>query len=451
MVAAELSLLRSHGHEVVTYYKNNNSIVGGWQLATSGLKTLWNGETYREFRKLLRKEKPNIVHCHNTFPLISPSIYWACAKENVPVVQTLHNYRLLCLNAFLFRKKNTRDLAWSSPPNPHHPPPTVHRLEICEACLRKSIKWPGIWHKCYRNSRAGSLVVALMLLLHKLIGTWSKKVTTYIVLSEFQKQKMMEGYFPVEKILVKPNFIQIIEKDSHNNAQEGDFNESNESQSDVLTSDSDLTCGKPYALFVGRLSAEKGCDVLIHAWKLFCKKIEHLQGEKINSDDPSSIDNNQLSTRDNRPQLIIVGDGPKRELLQILATSNQQPTAIHFLGHKPKSEVLSLMRNAQFLIFPSIWYETFGLTVVEAGLQKKASLISDQSVVATFVKDRKTGVLFKTGFVNDLANKIEWAFTHPNEMQEMGKKAWQCFDEKYSAKTSYKQLIEIYQSCEATR
>ena len=154
-----------------------------------------------------------MVHSHNTFPLISPALHWACAKERVPIVQTLHNYRLLCLSAFLFREgasaegpeSNQRTSGCAKTDLKNGGGTAIGA--VCELCLKKSFKWPGIRYSCYRGSKAGSAIAALMLLIHRVLGTWSKKVTAYIALTEFQKQKMVEGGFPAAKISVKPNFI----------------------------------------------------------------------------------------------------------------------------------------------------------------------------------------------------------------------------------------------------
>jgi glycosyltransferase involved in cell wall biosynthesis len=285
-----------------------------------------------------------------------------------------------------------------------------------------------------------------MLFVHKLLGTWSKKVTAYIALTEFQKQKMIEGGLPEQKIWVKPNFLQTTEGGSQRTdfaarkrkeTQKNDLN-------DVSTSNSDLTCGKPYALFVGRLSAEKGCDVLIRAWSLFCEKWQ--KDAELEASPVSTLNGfNDLNAT--VPQLLIVGDGPERDSLEKLAShpaSLIPHPALHFLGKQPKERVLALMRSAQFLVFPSIWYETFGLTVLEAGLQGTPSLISNCSVASGFVEDGKSGLFFEAGNSVDLAQKIQWAFEHPEQMREMGKAARQEYEKCYTAEMNHKILMDIY-------
>lgn len=439
VVAAERSMLDEHGHQIVTYYRSNDSIAASsnkllaiGQMLKACIQTIWNDRTHSDIRALLRSEKPDIVHCHNTFPLISPSIYWACAKEKVPVVQTLHNYRLLCLNAFLFKQssqslkvkdvknvqvdKNDKSIPTSS---------TCHDFNdgstgaICELCVQKKFKWPGIHYRCYRNSLAGSLVVALMLCMHKLLGTWAKRVTAYIALTEFQKKKMIEGGLSAEKIFVKPNFVDV------NTEERG------KCQRDAAFLSSLSLCDKPYCLFVGRLSAEKGCDVLVRAWAKLQKKL---------------IANDQQLAAD----LIVVGDGPERASLEALAAAlmpNAQcpaPGSIRFLGHQSKKSVLLLMNNAQFVVSPSICYETFGLVVLEAGIEQTPAIVSQPGTVASLIDDGRTGLLFPMGDVQALADKMDWAFAHLDQMKTMGLAAKKEFIGEFSSEHNYELLIRIY-------
>jgi glycosyltransferase involved in cell wall biosynthesis len=443
VVASELELLRGSGNEVVTYYKGNEALgVGRWALLVkASVQTLWNRKTYREFRKLLKTEKPDVVHCHNTFPLISPSIYWVCAKEGVPVVQTLHNYRLLCLNAFLFRgaKKGREALGIRHEGNDcgstgekyltpsaqcQAPSPTG---SICEKCLTKSFKRPGIRYGCYRDSKAGSLVVALMLLFHKIIGTWSKKVTAYIALTEFQKQKMIEGGLPADKIWVKPNFIQRTEDGCQRTDAEVQKVDENTLTADVRALISGQT---PFALFVGRLSPEKGCDVLIRAWALF---------EQQSSDLGSPTSENQ------KPVLLIVGDGPERATLEHLSLDLCPLASVHFLGKQPKESVLSLMCNAQFLVLPSVWYEGFPMTIVEAFSCGTAVVASDDGGMSEIIMETKNGLKFGMGDELQLTNQMAWAFKNPEKMAVMGRAARADFETKYSAEVNYSKLMEIYE------
>src|SRR5205085_11868484 len=138
-----VAMLREHGHEVTQYCLRNDAIdtMSNLQVAA---RTIWSGDAYRQLRQLFRTQGPQIAHFHNTFPLISPSAYYAARAENVRVVQTLHNFRLLCPNALFFRNG-----------------------QVCEDCLGKSVPWPGILHKCYRENRVASAATATMVAVHR--------------------------------------------------------------------------------------------------------------------------------------------------------------------------------------------------------------------------------------------------------------------------------------------
>jgi len=185
---------------------------------------VWNSKVYRDLRSLIRDQKPQIAHFHNTFPLISPAAYYAAKDEGIPVVQTLHNYRLLCPNALFFREGR-----------------------VCQDCLGKPFPLPGVIHGCYRGSRAASAMVATTVSFHSLLGTWTQAVDVFIAYSRFAMDKFVEGGLPAEKLAFKTNFLYP--------APEPDEGKGG------------------YGLFVGRLSVEKGLGVLLDAWRQLGGKI----------------------------------------------------------------------------------------------------------------------------------------------------------------------------------
>src|SRR2546429_1099631 len=214
----EYNLLTKAGHEVVRYVRRNHDVshyVSVRQLALAK-RTIWASDTREEFRQLLLRERPEIVHVHNTFLMVSPSVYWACRDANVPVIQTLHNYRLICPGGTLFRDGR-----------------------VCEECVEHGV-WQSVRYGCYRKSRTYSAIVAAMLTTHRLLGTWSRMIDYYLALTDFARRKFIAGGLPADKILVKPNFVY---------PDPGDGNGE-----------------RSYALFVGRLSPEKGLPTLLAAW-----------------------------------------------------------------------------------------------------------------------------------------------------------------------------------------
>ena len=215
----ERRLLERAGHQVRTFTRSNWEVDAytGLRQFSLAKRTLWASDTRRDFAKLLSQEKPDVVHVHNTFVMISPSIYSACYEARIPVVQTLHNYRLLCPAATFFRDG-----------------------KVCEECVESSLL-RSIQHACYHKSRSATGVVTLMLAYHRMRDTWNREISCFVALSKFARDKLVQGGLPAEKILVKPNFV-----DPDPGARTGDGN---------------------HALFVGRLSPEKRVSTVLAAWK----------------------------------------------------------------------------------------------------------------------------------------------------------------------------------------
>jgi glycosyltransferase involved in cell wall biosynthesis len=364
----ECDLLKMAGHEVVEYQRSNDDVsrfVSIRQLILAK-DAIWASDTRSEFRKLLQRERPDVVHVHNTFVRISPSIYYACRDAQVPVVQTLHNYRLLCPGANLFREG-----------------------KVCEECMDFGL-FRGLQHACYRNSRAATAVVAAMLATHRLLGTWSNLIDYYLVPTQFARRKFIAGGLPADKILVKPNFV-------HPDPGEGQG-------------------ARSYALYVGRLSPEKGVHTLLSAW-------QHLSSPV---------------------PLQIVGDGPLRAELEEFVRQRGL-TSISFRGNLPWGDAMAAMKNARCLILPSECYEgALPLTVVEAFACGTPVIASRLGAMQDLISDGYTGFQFTPGDARDLANKVERVWANASEMAEIGKLARREYEEKYTAQSSYKVLLTTY-------
>ncbi|MBD1847826.1 glycosyltransferase family 4 protein [Cyanobacteria bacterium FACHB-63] len=261
----EATLLQSYGHEVVRYTLSNDDIKGMNSL-TLAKNTLWNSQVYQELRSLVRQERPDVAHFHNTFPLISPAAYYALKEEGIPVVQTLHNYRLLCPNALFFRDG-----------------------KVCQDCLTQANPIPGIVHGCYRESHSASAMVAATISFHAIIGTWRRLVDVFIVYSQFAMQKFIEGGLPKEKLVFKTNFL--YPAPDPGNGKGG------------------------YGLFVGRLSVEKGLGVMLDAWRQLGGKIPL----KILGDGPmAGVVKNAMQEM---PEIEWLGRRPLEEVYEVVGNA----------------------------------------------------------------------------------------------------------------------------------
>lgn len=357
VVEAEAALLRGNGHAVELYSRRNDEIAALPRLALAR-QTFWSGRTTYDALHLISSFRPDLIHVHNTFPLISPSLYWAAAKAGIPVVQTLHNFRLLCPQAMLLR--NGR---------------------VCEDCV-SHMPWRGVARRCYRGSLAQSTVLGGMLALHRALGTWQHKVTRYIALNDFCRDKFIEGGLPAERIAVKPNFVDL-PPPPHGITRSG-------------------------VLFVGRLSPEKGIATLVGA-----------------------------ASRTPQLSIDVIGSGPDEALLQGVAN-------VHTLGFRDAAGVRAAMCRASCLVMPSIWYETFGMVAVEAFAGGLPVIASRLGAMAALIRDGETGLLFEPGNAADLADKLAWAQAHPDAMRRMGEAARAEYEKNYTPEINYRQLMAIY-------
>lgn len=359
---AEVAMLRSRGHAVETYWRSNDDITG-MSKVRAVVQTIWSNQTARELESLILAFKPDVIHVHNTMPLISPSLYWVAHKHQVPVVQTLHNFRLICPQALLLRDGR-----------------------VCEDCVGK-VPWRGVVHGCYRGSVAQTGVLALMLSSHRLLGTWQNKVTRYIALNEFARDKYIEGGLPADRIMVKPNFVDVAR---HTPVERSGF------------------------LFVGRLSEEKGIAVLMEAAR------QLPMGQRLR----------------------VVGSGPLMPLVK------NHPN-VDYLGPLDAAAVYAEMRSAQALIVPSICYENYPRTIVEAFACGLPVLASNLGAIPGIVKAGSTGALFEPSNVESLVACLLWASAHEQALAEMGLQARAHYEAELTPEVNYQQLMAVYLQAQA--
>ncbi|HEX7643157.1 MAG TPA: glycosyltransferase [Burkholderiaceae bacterium] len=364
---AEVELLRANGHDV-EFVRLSNTAIDDMPRPALAAATIWNPASRHDIGQLCERFVPDIIHAHNTFPLVSPSLYWMAAQQRVPVVQTLHNFRLICPQAMLLKHG-----------------------ELCEACVGH-LPWRAVTNRCYHDSAVESAVICAMVAVHRAIGTYRRKVTSYIAPSRFCKDKHVAGGFAADSIHVKPNFVAASGEPDWRNRHHG--------------------------LFVGRLSNEKGLRVLAEALIRMRHRRHPIPEARI-------------------PKVQVIGGGP-------LEVHVAEEFKEDYLGRMTRAEVLGHLHKAQFAVVPSICYETFGLAAAEAFSCGTPVIASNHGGIGELIEDGKTGLLFAPGDAHELSYKIEWAADHPEEMVRMGQEAYRRYLEKYTPQRNYVMLREIY-------
>jgi len=363
------TLLDAGGHRVSRFAVHNDDLAGTGKLAMAKM-TVWNGSLAKRIREIVRRDKIELVHFINTFPQISPAAYYAARRAGAAVVQEVQNFRLSCPAALFLRDG-----------------------KVCEDCLGKAIPWPAVRHGCYRGSRSATAVVSSMLVTHRLLGTYRKSVDAYIATTAFGKAKLVEAGLPDAKTFIKPNFVS---PDPGPGAGNGG-----------------------YALFVGRLSKEKGIDVLLRAWE-----------QNIGV------------------PLKILGDGPMAD--QVKAAAARLPN-VEWLGRKPVDEVMQIMGDASCLIFPSVWYEGLPKTIIESLAKGTPIIASKIGAMIELIDHAKTGLHVTPGDSDSLAQAVLSLFAYPDTMRAMRVAAREAFLDRYTADENNRQLIRIYEQALAIR
>jgi glycosyltransferase involved in cell wall biosynthesis len=363
-VEAELKLLNERGHDTQLLKFDNKNIDKPKKSFLTGLQSIYKTSSGRLVKNAIDVFKPDIIHVHNLFFLASPSVLFAAKSRKVPLIFTLHNYRLICCNALLLRNN-----------------------AICELCIQKKMPLAGIKYKCYRSSGLQSALVTSITGIHKLIQTWKHKVHTYIALTEFGKNKFLNSSLDLqsEQIKVIPNFVE---------------------DTGVGTS---IRAG---FLFVGRISMEKGVEMMLEC---FAKLPKY--------------------------NLIVAGDGPDKIKLQ---TRFNNFSNIIFYGQKPKHEIMILMKQSEALVFPSIWYEGLPFTIIEAFSTGTPVIASNLGAMSDMIKDGYNGLHFNPNDVHDLNESIE-KFMQITDRDIMRVQARETYEKFYTPDYHYHLLLSVYQ------
>lgn len=364
---AELALLRDRGHDVETFVRHSDEIrsQGNWGVVKGALSTPWNPWAASSLMRAVARFRPNVVHVHNSFPLISPSVFHYIGSKSAKVM-TLHNYRIFCSAGIPMREG-----------------------KVCTECLDARSMIPAVRYGCYRGSRVATLPMAVSVGMHRALGTWTHKVDGFIALSNFQRQRLVQAGLPPHKVHVKPNFYP----------------------------------GSPsvfpwldrghYVIFAGRLTAEKGVLNLLKAWRNWGV---------------------------GAPELRIVGEGPMRAELELLADG----LPVRFLGQLQASEAEEQIAGAKLLVLPSECFEGFPMVVRESFAFGTPVAVSDLGPLPSIVTDGVNGLVFPVANPQMLFNKVRQAWETPGLLARLGEGARIEFEAKYNEDANYEILMQIY-------
>lgn len=337
VVNEELSLL-SKRHEVSQFIRSNEEMLKlpSWKQA---LKTIWNREAAKSLKKLLYEFQPDIIHVHNTFPLLSPAVFFSmlrwkkhCEKrlnKKTAVVYTLHNFRLICPQASLTRNG-----------------------KLCQQCIDSGSFAPALQNKCFRQNRKMTWVLVSMLRLHHHLKTWHKAVDAFLYLNESQKKLYIRQGFPSEKFYHKPNFVFDPFRKLPANLHFIEYKELKD------------TC---HFVFIGRLTSEKGLR-LIMAAKRRLKEYGFLNREVA---------------------ITIIGEGDLQNSLREEAGELK----ITVMDYQAPAVIERILKSQHFLLFPSIWYEGMPMIMLEAMSQGLPPIAYDLGFSSEIIEHQKNGLL----------------------------------------------------------
>jgi glycosyltransferase involved in cell wall biosynthesis len=376
VVNAEIEMLRKFGHDVHAFDRQSDEIrdFGVHGLVHGGLTYPWNPVDVARLKRLLRDLRPDIVHVHNTFPLISPGIFWTI-RQYAPSVLTVHNYRMFCASALLLRDGR-----------------------VCTRCLDERSVMPALRYGCYRKSRIATLPIAYSIALHNAIGTWRNQVDAFIAVTEFQRDRLIAAGLPRDRLHVKPNFFP--------------------GSPCVLPWES-----RRAALYVGRLSAEKGVEYLLRAW---------------------------LDLGAAAPPLRIIGEGPLRGSLEQLAKSRGSSN-IEFFGSVAPDVAVDEVSRARLLFVPSICYEGFPVVLQEAFAAGTPTAVSRVGALPMIVQDGVNGLVFEGSDPRSIAELVRRVWGDEALLRRLSARARDSFEANYTEEINHRRLREVYAAAGARR
>ena len=360
---AQVALLRAAGHEVVVLEDSNERIFELGKIRTAA-RSVWSTESHRKVDKTLSDDRFDVMHVQNFFPLFSPSVYYSAQRNRVPVVQSLRNFRMLCPEAMLYRDG-----------------------AVCTDCVGKTVAWPSVIHRCYRESAGGTAVVAGMAASHRMIGTWKRRVAGYVTASEFTRDIYVKGGWERSQIEVIPNFVY-----PDPGAGEGNGG---------------------YALYAGRLAPPKGIDTLIEAWRV------------------GGIDY----------PLKIVGTGP---LLPDVLQAVEANPLIEYLGVVDRDVVAELMGHATLVVAPTQGIETFGRVAAEAMSRGTPAVVANHGGLSEIVTDGSTGYHFPAGNAGALVERVRLLLSDDEGLAAMRVAARKVFLARFAGERVLGRWVDLY-------
>ena len=369
---SETALLEAHGNEVIKYTVSNdefdNAGLAGKIRATLGM--LWSFKNYQAVKELCEKEKPDIVHIHTFFPLLSSSILYAAKRSGCKVVATLHDTRFVCPCATSLRGTT-----------------------LCNEC-GDGRYFRMCKYGCFKGSKLQSFIVAAIFKYHRTRKSLYEQIDKYICLNENQITLLTHIGFDENKIIKKYNFV--LDTEANLKAVKVD--------------------GLPerYVVFYGRIGEEKGIRILMQIW-------------------------NKLDI-----PLVVMGGGPLEEEFSLWAEDKEQ---VYYLGYTEHNKCLSIVKGAEFVVFPSIWYEGCSMVEIETESLGKGLIATDLGFSVEAIEDGFNGYKVKLSDVEGFRKKIEELWNNPGKCVELGINARRDYENKYMPEDNYRQLISIYQNC----
>lgn len=357
------------GHQVHTYTRHNDEMHEGslLDMARTATGIRFSRRTYRELAQRMRQDRPDVVHFHNTFPLISPSAYLAARDSGVPVVQTVHNYRMVCAAGTHFREGR-----------------------VCEECT-PSRQSPAVAHACYRGSRAASWVVSRGISHHWAVGTYTRLVDRFIALTEFAAGRLIAAGIDPQKISLSPNVVEFADPPRARCLE---------------------PATEPYAVFMGRLSEEKGINTLLGAWG-------------------------------KRPpwRLKLLGSGPLLEECRRRIELECLP--VDCLGMRSRDEAMAILAGAKALLVPSLWFEGMPMVILEAWSQGVPVVGSRIGGIEEMLRDDR-GLSFDVGNTDALVDAVRQLSEAPDLATRIAANAAAEYSRTHTAAAGLSRLEAVY-------